>query len=370
MKKLGTVTEKPGTIQRGWFDLFELPNGQMERLPVVIASGKKEGPTFLVTANIHGGEVVGLVVLHRFFEKLNLDELSGRIVAIPSLNPSGLLLGTRTPAWEAVDPNRKWPDGRPGREKKPLDKNDWLDEWAQLEHQPGPQERAWTKLFEAFREVGADFHVDLHSFTPGSIPFLFLDRFFYKSSPTEVEALAKKTESFVDAIGFSVFAEVSPANILKTEMWRTTTGAILNGLKIPAATLELGPTNAVNPENRDAAVEGLFNVLRWAKMIAGAPVPLQGIKVVKPKERYRMMSYPVAPCAGIADVRVNPGETFKKGDVLAVMRKIDGEPLTEVRADFDGVVVGWRLGVAKLPGQNLGWTAAPDRIPLVAPWPN
>lgn len=42
----------------------------------MIASGNEPGPTFLLTANIHGDEVTGLVVVHRFIEGL---EASGRL---------------------------------------------------------------------------------------------------------------------------------------------------------------------------------------------------------------------------------------------------------------------------------------------------
>lgn len=69
---------------------------------IVLKKKKFLGPTFLLTANIHGDEITGVVVVHRFLEQLNLNELKGRIICIPSLNPTGLLAGTRYPQFEAT----------------------------------------------------------------------------------------------------------------------------------------------------------------------------------------------------------------------------------------------------------------------------
>lgn len=85
------------------------------------------GPTFLVTANIHGDEVTGVLVVHRFLDFLEKNPLnSGRVVIIPSLNPSGHLADSRTPLFQNKDPNRCWPEYKPKKQphEDPLD---WLD---------------------------------------------------------------------------------------------------------------------------------------------------------------------------------------------------------------------------------------------------
>lgn len=109
MLKIGSAESKAGTLSRGKIELIELPTGERATVPVVIATGEEPGPCLLVTGNIHGGEVVGTLVLHRFLEELEpqLAKLRGTVVAIPSLNPSGLLAQTRQSPYQAVDPNHE-----------------------------------------------------------------------------------------------------------------------------------------------------------------------------------------------------------------------------------------------------------------------
>jgi predicted deacylase len=59
------------------------------------------GPTVLITGNIHGDEVTGVIVIHRLIEQLNVETMKGKVVFVPSLNPTGLLARTRYPQFEA-----------------------------------------------------------------------------------------------------------------------------------------------------------------------------------------------------------------------------------------------------------------------------
>lgn len=368
MSTLGTATEKAGTLVRGTFELLTLPTGAAETVPVVIAAGRRPGPTFLLTANIHGDEVVGTLVAHRFLEGLNLEKLAGRVVAVPSLNPSGMRALTRFSELQATDPNRKWPSAHPGGDMDWEDPTDWLSEYTALEHAAGPQERAWKKLFDALARMKPDFHIDLHSFTALSMPFSFLDRVFYAGDEKSATALFGKAKEMLDAVGFSVFLEASFKNLLKTDMFRTTSGAFLNHLQIPAATIELGMSGQGDFANRAAAVVGLNNLLKWAGMLEGKPEPLKGVPVVHPDKPHRVLQYPYAPVSGIFEPMVLPGTQFKKGDVLGVFRTIAGERIQELKAEIPGYMIGWRKGAAFHEGAPLAWVAAEDRMPGARSW--
>jgi uncharacterized protein len=366
--QLGTAHGKAGTVVRGCFQLVALPTGGFETIPVIIAMGNHPGPTLLVTANIHGDEVVGTLVCHRFIESLDLKKLQGQVVVLPSLNPSGLRALTRFSELQGTDPNRKWPSSHPSADLKWEDAEDWLAGFTALEFSPGPQERAWKQLFEAIRGIRPDFHIDLHSFTALSIPFSFHDRVFYTTDEKAAEALGEKSRAMLQAVGFSVFREASFRNMLKTDMFRTTSGAIQNGLQIPAATIELGMSTQSSFENREAAVTGLTNLLKWAGMIEGTPVELKNITVLQPSKPHRVLQYPYAPVSGILDPIVGPGASFKKGDVLGIFRSVSGEPLADLKSDFDGYLIGWRRGIAHYEGNPLAWVAVEDKMPLVRTW--
>ncbi len=51
---IGTAAATPGQLVYGHLDLFDLPNGVPERMPVLIAQGREDGPTLWLTAGIHG----------------------------------------------------------------------------------------------------------------------------------------------------------------------------------------------------------------------------------------------------------------------------------------------------------------------------
>lgn len=366
--QVGTAKSKAGAVSRGSFDLVGLATGGYESVPVVIATGSHPGPTLLVTANIHGDEVVGTLVCHRFIESLDLSKLRGQVVVLPSLNPSGMRALTRFSELQSVDPNRKWPSARPSAGTKWEDSADWLASFTALEFSAGPVEQAWKKLFEAFQVIRPDFHIDLHSFTALSIPFSFHDRVFFRDDKKAAEALGEKSQSMLQAVGFSVFREASFKNLLKTEMFRTTSSAVQNLLQIPAATIELGMSTQANFENREAAVMGLTNLLKWANMADGTPAPLKNVKVVAPSTPHRVLQYPYAPVAGILDPIVSPGEAFKPGDVLGVFRTLSGEPLTDLKSELGGYLIGWRKGIAHYAGNPLAWIAVEDKMPLVHSW--
>ncbi len=92
---LGTCVEVRGQVTTGSFPLFQLPlspdGSDSLKLSIVIVSGALDGPTFLITANIHGDEVTGTLICHRqiAFLQSRLATMRGRVVFFPSLNPTG-----------------------------------------------------------------------------------------------------------------------------------------------------------------------------------------------------------------------------------------------------------------------------------------
>src|SRR5215207_7835889 len=101
---LGTAEAQPGTIQYGRWDAFTHPTGHVEFLPVIIAQGKEDGPTFWLTAGIHGPEHTGPAVLYRLITQELVDQLRGTIIALPALSPAGLRTNQREPYHARKDP--------------------------------------------------------------------------------------------------------------------------------------------------------------------------------------------------------------------------------------------------------------------------
>jgi len=113
----------------------------------------------------------------------------------------------------------------------------------------------------------------------------------------------------------------------------------------------------------------LKNVMKWANMIPGANEAITTVPVARVEEPHRFISYPFVPATGIIDYKKFPGDFFKKGDLLVVVRSLSGVVLGQVEAEMDGFVVVWSEGVAKYKGESLGFVAVLDApLRMVFPW--
>ena len=119
---IGSAVSKAGKLTYGFIDSFELPTGIIERIPVMIAQGTKDGPTFFLTANVHGFELTGVAVIHDLVTEKLAQELKGTLIAIPTLNPSSLRKYHHKAEFDDRDPNRLFPEGKFRSEENDEDK--------------------------------------------------------------------------------------------------------------------------------------------------------------------------------------------------------------------------------------------------------
>jgi len=412
--KVGNIAGVAGKLVYDYLEVLEHPVGTIERLPVIIAQGTKSGPTLWITGNIHGDEYTGIPVIHRVINSLNLDELKGTVIAIPSLNPAGSRVKTRYPYYDRKDPNRLFPDGNPFKEKpktsvsevseitveeekkeeeisiktekvvtisveKEKDEEtkieDPLAKFDNEESFPSVQEMIWKNLFEIIKET-ADFLMDLHNAFIKSIPFSFLDRVLYNPDIDEdektAEELYNKTEEMVRAFGLTIVRETTPKKYIQKKLHRSTSGAALNYLRIPAFTVELGMYLDIEPEVVDAATIGVFNVLKWAKMLQGDIEKITSVQVIAEKEAVRYIGHPRTKKSAIIDLKVKKGDFVRKGDIIAIARDIFGRPIKdefEIRTEVDGYVFMINEGILRYPNEEICWLASPDTQPMVDKWP-
>ena len=94
-----TIEPGKGTVIN--LDIARLHTHTKIEVPVIIERGKKEGPTLLLLAGIHGNEINGVEILRNLIsKKLNKPE-SGTVICIPVLNIFGFL-----------NQKREFPDGK------------------------------------------------------------------------------------------------------------------------------------------------------------------------------------------------------------------------------------------------------------------
>ncbi len=370
---LGTATARPGEIVTGWFDAVTLPTGGTDRLPVLIAQGREpDGPVIWLTTGIHGGEHTGLIVIHNLLTPDLPAVLRGTVVVVLALNPAGLRTKQRLPYYLQTDPNRLFPT--PIKDQKDLEGLD-------SEDKPRSEiEEAYQRLYDAIVASGAACLLDLHNAWVGSIPFAFRDPVFYRKErgpgPTRAQArqLQTRVGEMLDAFGFTTVNEFVATDYVNKNLHRSVSGSVLNGARIPAATIELGSWMHIDRGVVEACCAGLRNVMRWLGMLPGGMEPIEGIPVIRPGYPVRRHVHPYAPQAGIVHRLARPGETVHKGQPLARLTDIFGQPVVGqdglLRSEHNGFVMAWHHGVVVYQGDPVMDLAIPDEGDLVVPYPD
>lgn len=363
---VGTATARAGEIIKGWMEGAGLPTGGTDRFPVMVAQGVEEGPVFWVTASIHGGEHAGLIATQRLLTADLVRDLRGTLVVVPTLNPAGLRIKERSPYYYSGDPNRLFPEPRrTGNENG----DDVI---------PGLEE-AYERVYRAIKASGAHSLLDLHNAQIGSLPMVFRDPvFFHRSrsaglSRREATALQEKVGGMLAALGFTVINEFAADSYITKNLHRSVSGAVLNGLGIPAATVELGSWLHIDSGVVEACLAGLRNTLRWAGMLPGDREPIAGVPIIEPGYAVRRHYGPHAPLAGISHQLVRPGERIEPGMPLVRMTDIFGDPLGPddglLRSEWEGYVIAWQHGVVRYQGEPIMVLAIRDESDLVVAYP-
>jgi predicted deacylase len=141
------------------------------------------------------------------------------------------------------------------------------------------------------------------------------------------------------ASGLLVLEEYQDDLYVRFRLDKSLAGAVVNELQVPALTLEIGPRRAVDPRAVDTTVGAVLRILAAEGMVVDAPAAPSG-RVGK----MRRTSAPRVRRPGVFVPTLAPGALFVPGDVLGVVRGLDGEARDEVRALFRGVVVSWSEG--------------------------
>ena len=363
--KLGTAVSQPGSIQYGQWDAFTHATGLVEFLPVVIAQGKTDGPCLWLTAAIHGVEHTGPWVIHELIDEELVENLHGTIVAIPSLCPVGVRLNEYVPYIVEKNPNRLWPEDKPKPANPDPDKRP-----------PYPLESAYERLF-ADISASADFLIDYHNASIGSMPFAFRDRVLYRADENqeanraEAQQLADRLDEMLKAFGFTIINEFPAEKYIDEDLHRSTSGAVLLKGHIPAFTVELGGGQMPDKTIVDAAVAGTRNVLRWAGMLSGEKEPISGISIMEPGFPVRSSAALRIPSPGIAVHLKEPGDQVKVGEPVAKLCDIWGRSLTKspLVAEHEGFILGRSHGIFFDQGETIFHMAIRDDQPLIGPYP-
>ena len=308
---VGTATAAPGQVARGAIAGGALAGGVNVDIPVVVINGAGAGPTFWVNAAIHGDEPEGPLACMLARRRIDPAALRGAVVMVPCLNPLAFSAAERGNPLDTFtyDMNRVYP-GRPD--------GYFTDRLADAH-------------WRAMKDV-ADFEISIHSGGAHS----FLDKaIFVDERPQSVE-LAKAMGEGWGCIMSNFSKTGSPM-------------AALNGAGKVGITVELGGRSATAPERfrwvGEELAKSILNICYHYGMLDG--------RATYPDPCYKgVQEALLAPASGI--FLPEPGVRFltmmDKGDRIATIVDIFGDPVGELHAPADGMFFGLRA----LPNVNRG----------------
>jgi predicted deacylase len=316
-----------GTLQTGTWDVLELPDRTVVRLAYAVVRGIDQGPKLVLTAAVHGWEIVGTEVIRRLLqEKIDPKNLKGTVVAFPVANP----LAFHVRAW--------------------ITPQDHADVSSSLPGDPaGTQsQRVAHKLWEAIHN--SDCYMDLHCMEGPSVPFTIL-------RGPENDPVVDRSLKIANAFGVPI-TRASPET-LKHRPNAATDAAISHG--IPSIIPEFPfPSIFMEDSVVEVGVRGVLNVMKFLGMIPGN-LEEQKHRI---KERGPFYTQSIkASHGGILHITCELGSWIKKGEKLAKILDVFGNETEAILAPKDGYIISFPLNVNQIVGTG-------DPVAVVAYPPN
>ncbi|AGS26402.1 N(2)-acetyl-L-2,4-diaminobutanoate deacetylase DoeB [Rhizobium etli] len=270
-------------------------------IPITVVRNGK-GPTALLTGGNHGDEYEGPIALFDLARALQAEEVSGAVIIVPAMNYPAFLAGTRTSPIDRGNMNRSFP----GR----------------------PDGTVTEKIADYFQRVllpMADIVLDFHS---GGKTLDFLPFCAAHILPNKQQE--QKAFDFVTA--FAAPYSMKMLEIDAVGMYDTAAeemGKIF-------ITTELGGGGTATAKSAGIAKRGVINVLRHARIVAGAVDTGPTTWLDMPDGR----CFSFAEKGGLIEAVIDLGDVVTEGAVIARIYPTGrtGEAPREIRAAMDGIL--------------------------------
>jgi len=315
---VGTAAAARGQKATG---TIEVPAGSDAGLsiPVAVFHGAKPGPVLALVAGAHGTEYTSIIALEKLIGTLNPAEISGTVIIVPLINIQSF--EQKVPHLNPVDRksmNRFYPGKLDGTQT----------------------ERASFLITKQVVER-CDHLIDLHGgdLDESLRPYSYWTR---TGNQKQDQISREMVLAFgLDHIIISTDRPKDPQASRYLENTATTRGK-------PSITAEAGHAGTVEAEDLAALVDGCLNVMRYLKMLPGAPAviehPVWIEKVVTLTSEQTGIFYPL----------VRRGTYVEQGMKVGYVTDYLGKVVFEARAPASGVI----LYVCAVPSMTKGATIA------------
>jgi predicted deacylase len=315
---VGTAVAPRGRVARG---VIEVPAGvdPALRIPVAVVNGAKPGPVLAVVSGAHGTEYASIIAVERLIQQLDPRTVSGTVILVPLVN---------LPSFEQKVPH-----------VNPVDKKSMNGFY------PGKADGTQTERasLAITREVveKSDHLIDLHG---GDLDESLRPYSYWTRTGNEKQDAFSREMVLafgLDTIIISADRPKDPAASRFLENTASTRGKA-------SITAEAGHAGTVETDDVDALVNGCLSVMRFLKMMDGAPLVVQSPVWIEQVVTAR------SDATGIFYPLVKRGTYAQKGMKIGYVTDYLGKVVYEAYAPESGVV----LYICAVPSMTKGATVA------------
>ena len=273
-------------------------------IPVAVIQGAKPGPVLALVSGAHGTEYASIIALEQLIARLNPADISGTVIIVPLVNIASF--EQKVPHLNPVDRksmNRMYPGKMDGTQT----------------------DRASYLITKQVVEQ-CDHLIDLHG---GDLDESLRPYSYWTKTGNENQDRVSREMVLafgLDHIIISAERPKDPSASRYLENTATTRGK-------PSITVEAGHAGTVEPEDLAALVNGCLSVMRYLKMLPGAPAsiehPVWIEKVLTITSSETGIFYPL----------VKRGTYVEQGMKIGYVTDYVGKTILEARAPAAGVVL-------------------------------
>jgi hypothetical protein len=316
--KVGTASAARGQKATG---VIAVPAGVdgATAISVVVVHGAKPGPVLAVVSGLHGTEYASILAVERLIQLLDPAQLAGSVILVPLVN---------VPSFEQKIAHVNPVDGK-----------------SMNRFYPGKADGTQTERasFLMTREVvdQCDHLIDLHG---GDLDESLRPYAYWTVTGNMAQDQVSKEMLLafgLDHIIISADRPKDPAASRYLENTASTRGK-------PSITAEAGHAGTTDPDDIAALVSGCVNVMRYLRMIPGAPAVIENPVWI---ERAVAVA---SEQTGIFSPLVKRGAYVQSGMKIGYVTDYVGKVLYEARAPESGVV----LFIRAVPSMTKGETVA------------
>ena len=282
------------------------------KMPVMVINGATSGPTFTVTVT-YPTEYCGVEAAGRLYQRVNASTLTGKLVILPSINMQ--VLQFRTPMF-ALSQSLTPSDGKMLAANFPGDPNGTLTD-VLCDH-----------VFRNYIQ-GSSYHVDLRG---GDLPESHLTHTIFVQG-IGGPAMDATSRAMGTVFGVQYCRQTTP------QTFDSCPGSLIyEAISAGVASIisEAGRGFDPQPTEEDvmAHVDGVLNLLHWAKMLQGPPAPSAAAQAYLAADLVSVR----AGADGIFKRGPDRGALVKEGEQIGVVADLDGTVLATVQAPCAAIV--------------------------------